>query len=612
MSDVVHWVRPSAAVALLVVPAVAVALLALRHLRRRLLRRFVERPTIEPRAASELTAPLVVTALLVVALIGPAIGDRLVEVPVRAIDVLVLLDASRSMRVADAEPDRLERAKRELHDLARRFEGGRLALMTFGGDAELVCPFTRDREAFRDSVRAVDPVFQSHGGTDLGRALRRAVEAFEESDARRVVLIATDGENLGRPDEVDEVAWRSVGAGVEVHALVVGSEAGGPVPVGAAGGFVTDAAGARVRSRARPEALRPVVERTGGRLVLARDEPFPLARLVDEELSDVVAVDARTTLRREPVERSRWLLPPVLLLLLWPSVPRPARRRPAAAALAFAVAAPSLLAFASDGALRAARAGNERYAEGEFEAALERYDEAHAAAPDHPGILFNRGAALCRLERHRDAARAFDGARARADGALRARAAFGAGVARAKQAERDLAAAGDDPRRLEAVGALLREAKGDLVQALAGGEGRDAAVDLELVSLLLEELRRREEEARRPASGGAGEAPGDAEPTPDDGRDPGRGEGTSAPPPRSTAGETRVAPGEASATEAEGESDVEAPVDDEGGGEARLPGGLFREEAASIEEIVRRYERERLELDRRRARESRARAERDW
>lgn len=599
------FVRPELFAALLVLPLAAVLARLLRQRQLRLLRTFTESAVPERPPLRDRLISIAVPVLLLLAMIGPAVGERLVLVPAHGIDVLVALDASRSMTVADDDPDRIGRARRELLDLAARFRGGRLGLMTFGGDAELVCPLTHDHGGFADFVRAVDPVFVRHGGTDLGAVLRRAADGFEAKEARRVLLLVTDGENLGDPAAVDEAAWRLYGAGVEVHALVIGTEAGGPIPTGA-GGFVTDAAGARVISRARDEVLRPVVDRTGGTLLMARDEAFPVARLVRERLSDLVAVGAETTMRREPVDQYRCLLPPVLAMLLLPWVPRPARRRSAAAALALLITAPVLLAFAANDGIEAAREGNARYAAGEFDGALERFDAALAGSPEHAGIRFNRAATLHRLGRFGDAAGAFDGARARAEGSLRAAAAFGAGAARARQAVRELATAGDDPRRLEGAGSLLREAKRDFVDALACGAGRDAAVDLELVSILLDELRRRDESSqqRPPARPQGAAADQDAAGDGDEGDDPD--------PQRASADGGESTPAEAEPTDGDEPPSGEGSVDGEGGGEARLPGGLFREEAQSLEDVVRRYERERLELDLKNARESRRRTERDW
>ena len=47
------------------------------------------------------------------------------------------------------EPDRIERAKRELADLLDMLEGDRLGLVAFAGTAFVQCPLTVDYRAYR-------------------------------------------------------------------------------------------------------------------------------------------------------------------------------------------------------------------------------------------------------------------------------------------------------------------------------------------------------------------------------------------------------------------------------------------------------------------------------
>ena len=108
-----------------------------------------------------LSAALLLTLL---ALAGPEWGTALVEAPVKGIDLVAVVDASLSMSARDSQPDRLGLAKRELLDLAREFQGGRLGLVTFGGAGDLVCPLTHDRAGFASFVREVDPLLTPKGG----------------------------------------------------------------------------------------------------------------------------------------------------------------------------------------------------------------------------------------------------------------------------------------------------------------------------------------------------------------------------------------------------------------------------------------------------------------
>jgi hypothetical protein len=82
--------------------------------------------------------------LLVMALMRPQQGTRATELKNLGIDIAVVLDASKSMKVADVVPDRLQAAKLEIHKLLDGMHGGRVGLVPFAGLAFIQTPLTSD------------------------------------------------------------------------------------------------------------------------------------------------------------------------------------------------------------------------------------------------------------------------------------------------------------------------------------------------------------------------------------------------------------------------------------------------------------------------------------
>lgn len=173
--------------------------------RRRALRMFASANLL-----SRLTAPagwtrplvrlvLVVLCLtcLVAAIIGPRWGEREQTVVRRGIDVMVLLDVSRSMLARDIAPNRLERAKLSIRDdLLPVLGGDRIGLITFAGVPTLKCPLTHDYGFFRIALEDVTTKSSPRGGTLIGDAIRKAAETFDDSlDTHKVVILITDGED---------------------------------------------------------------------------------------------------------------------------------------------------------------------------------------------------------------------------------------------------------------------------------------------------------------------------------------------------------------------------------------------------------------------------------
>lgn len=249
-------------------------------------------------------------ACALVAFARPVVGAPEGTVDVRGVDLVVVLDVSRSMRARDVAPDRLGRAAEEVRALAGRADGDRLALVVFAGEAVLAAPLTLDRAAVADLADLADPTDVARGGTDLGAALDRALEALAgASGDHEAIVVLTDGG--GDDVRVAAAADRCAARGIAVHVVGVGTALGGKIPVEADGGegFLRDRAGTEVVTRLEAAGLRALAARTGGVYAEAGARPGALVGVYD----DVVAPLARKTLARAAALRrpsvfQGWLL----------------------------------------------------------------------------------------------------------------------------------------------------------------------------------------------------------------------------------------------------------------------------------------------------------------
>jgi len=323
----------------------AAALLA-HGLRKRseLLRRFAA-----PRLLDQLTEKAGLTRLLLksalialafgaiaFALARPQYGVEWTERKARGLDLVFALDASKSMLARDLRPDRLTRAKLAVLDVVDRLESDRIGLVVFAGRAFLQTPPTLDYGAFRQSLNAVDPGVLTRGGSDLGSAIREAVNAFPAEGNVKVVILLTDGEDLA--GNALAAAEEAAEAGVTVHALGLGTPEGEYLRVrGDDGGenYLRDADGKPVRSRLDESTLRQVASRTGG--TYARLSPAAVERLAGEVLAALPRTERESELKEVRIERFQWALGFALACLLLESLIR-RRGRSALAALAFAAA----------------------------------------------------------------------------------------------------------------------------------------------------------------------------------------------------------------------------------------------------------------------------------
>ena len=148
-------------------------------------------------------------------------GTRLV--PATNIDVVVVLDFSKSMYAQDVEPSRIFRAKVEIARLVRQLRGARFAAVAFAGEP-MGFPLSADGAAIAQFLRQLSPNDMPVGGTAIARALRYARNLLardpKSRDHKRVILLVTDGEDLeGNP--VAEA--RNIGAeGTTIHVVQIG------------------------------------------------------------------------------------------------------------------------------------------------------------------------------------------------------------------------------------------------------------------------------------------------------------------------------------------------------------------------------------------------------
>ena len=205
--------------------------------------------------------------LILIALAGPRWGSHFQEVAQRGVDVMILVDVSPSMLVEDMDPNRLERAGREILDFLRVVQGDRVGLVAFSGAAFIQCPLTLDYAALEMFLSALEPDLIPVPGTDIGAAIETGLSAFDfDSETDKVILLITDGED--NENRGLEVARKAAGKGVKIFVFGMGEPSGGPIPaVDGKGGFKKDEQGKLILSRLEEETLRKIASVTGGAYV---------------------------------------------------------------------------------------------------------------------------------------------------------------------------------------------------------------------------------------------------------------------------------------------------------------------------------------------------------
>ncbi len=262
--------------------------------------------------------------LSMIAFARPQWGEVVENVNRLSLDVVVLLDTSRSMLVTDIPPNRLERAKMEIRSFLSDDQGDRVGLVATAGVPVMLSPLTEDHGAIAMLLDVCDENLIPAQGTDLGKGIAEALKLFPaDSDRDKVILLFSDGEDEGK--ETLAAARTAAALKVRLFCLGAGTPEGGLVP-GAGGKPMDDpSTGNPAVSRLDESKLKQLAALSDGRywpLATAGD----VAPKIQEEMGRLKRMEyASKSQARRQDHYALFLGPSLALLALGLAVP--ARRK---------------------------------------------------------------------------------------------------------------------------------------------------------------------------------------------------------------------------------------------------------------------------------------------
>jgi len=233
-------------------------------------------------------------ALMVLALARPQRLHDLREIRLRSRNIMVALDISSSMKAGDFQPgNRLEVARRVLHEFVQQREGDLIGLVIFAGRTFLQAPLTPDTDLLGEIIERVD-IGMLPDGTAIGTALAMSLNQLKDlpPQASVIVLITDGANNTGKPSPFAAAeAARSLG--VRVH--TIGLSTADTIPADQDLIWRWGRAPARL-TRSDAAVLSRISTRTGGQFYQATD-PQALRRIMSEidplERQDVLIDETR-------------------------------------------------------------------------------------------------------------------------------------------------------------------------------------------------------------------------------------------------------------------------------------------------------------------------------
>ena len=240
------------------------------------------------------------------------------EVKVKGADIIVCLDISNSMLAQDLSPNRLERAKMALQKMMDNLQGDKIGIIVFAGDAYMLLPLTIDYNAAKIFVQSINTQMISIQGTNVGAALQKAIESFENSHSianSQAIILITDGED--HDSNAIEIAQQLSKKNIPIHCIGIGSEQGAPIPIYENKhmiGYKKDKEGNTVITKLNKAFLNNLASETKGLVVIATNTDFGLNALL-KEIKKLNKNESDTLTFKDYESQYQWFLGMTILLL---------------------------------------------------------------------------------------------------------------------------------------------------------------------------------------------------------------------------------------------------------------------------------------------------------
>lgn len=173
----------------------------------------------------------VIMALLIITLARPQTSNEKVEQWTEGIDIMLVVDISRSMTIQDFKPNRLEAAKKVAKNfIAGRFQD-RIGIVIFSGDAYSLAPLTTDYKLLNTYIDDISFEKIDASGTAIGSALAVATNRMRESNSKsKVVILLSDGDNTA--GNIDPITAAEISHAYDIKIYTIGIGKEGRVPTG--------------------------------------------------------------------------------------------------------------------------------------------------------------------------------------------------------------------------------------------------------------------------------------------------------------------------------------------------------------------------------------------
>jgi len=361
---------------------------------------------------SSLITGLLGLVFLILALARPIAGKTETETVSKGRNIILLIDSSRSMRVQDVQPSRLEVARTIAFECIDSMPQDRIGIIAFASEPFMLTPLTIDHGIAKETIEQLNHESIPEGGSNMAAAVEKAIDVLKETgQSGNAIVLMSDGED--HDSNIAKAGRKAADENIPILSIGIAKEQGDLIPDKRdPSGYFIDQNGQRVLSRLDEQTLRSLSRESQG-IYIQEKNMNNAAQLILSSLAGIERVSQGSRTESVPNDRFQWFLFPSIILFITSMLVRTRFKQilpPAVAATAFLLGTQNIQADLSQ--------AQKLYSKGNFSDAVSEYtDEIHRikdvdegyAAPfkkskqilnsdpkdeDLPNIYFARGTAL--------------------------------------------------------------------------------------------------------------------------------------------------------------------------------------------------------------------------
>lgn len=175
-------------------------------------------------------------ALFIIALARPQLGRVTTRVQATGVDIMLVLDVSRSMLAEDftignRRANRIDAVKLVTEQFIRQRPNDRIGIVAFAGKPYLVSPLTLDHDWLIRNLERLR-IGLVEDGTAIGSAIASAANRLKDKEAKtKLIVLLTDGDNNAGKVQPLTAAEAAKALGIRIYTIGAGTEGEAPFPL---------------------------------------------------------------------------------------------------------------------------------------------------------------------------------------------------------------------------------------------------------------------------------------------------------------------------------------------------------------------------------------------